>query len=169
MWSVICIGAVAGGIGVAIVADGKDDPAVVACEIALKAQLKSPKSYERVKSEINQNLVLITYDAVNSFNAPVRGEKLCYFDLDADGGFIFSTNAKTIFDDKMAELYARLEKLKSSGATEAEKDQLKKEGEEALTAVNAQVGAVMLDIASIAGSEWHSIKPNTTKLIAPVK
>ena len=46
-----------------------------ACDEAIKATLKSPSSYKRV----SKNGGRIEYDAVNSFNAPLRGQGLCIY------------------------------------------------------------------------------------------
>lgn len=47
-----------------------------ACDEAIKATLKAPSSYKRVSKQGGR----IEYDAVNSFNAPLRGRGLCIFD-----------------------------------------------------------------------------------------
>ncbi len=63
------------------------------CEEHLKSKLKAPSSYKRVKVEITdinpqhpenltnptQRWVSIDYDAVNSFNAPLRDHGICRF------------------------------------------------------------------------------------------
>ncbi len=65
------------------------------CEDQLVAKLKAPASYKRVSmhvTDINpdnpgdlrnptQRWVTIEYDAVNSFNAPLRGTEICRFPL----------------------------------------------------------------------------------------
>lgn len=66
-----------------------DDPAIEVCEYVLKAKLKAPSSYKRITSNIIENKVAITYDAVNSFNAPIRGGKVCYFSLTNEGKYTF--------------------------------------------------------------------------------
>lgn len=70
------------------------DPAVTVCEAALKATLKAPKTYERVSADLTGRSVYLTYDAVNSFNVPLRGKHKC--DFAASGGhysFPFDANA----------------------------------------------------------------------------
>lgn len=66
-----------------------DDPAIEVCEYVLKAKLKAPSSYKRITSNLIENKVIITYDAVNSFNAPIRGGKVCYFSLTSEGKYTF--------------------------------------------------------------------------------
>lgn len=72
-----------------------DAPEVKRCEEQLLAKLKAPASYKRVKlsvTDINpqnpsdlKNLterwVTIEYDAVNSFNAPLRDTETCRYPL----------------------------------------------------------------------------------------
>lgn len=62
--------------------------AVEQCESLLKEGLKAPSSYTRV--EVFQALrhgdtqsVFIDYDAVNSYNAPLRGKFWCVYDYKA--------------------------------------------------------------------------------------
>lgn len=59
---------------------GCSDPNLNACEDALKATLKAPASYKRIKVTGNpgDTLYLIEYDAVNSYNAPIRGNGMCH-------------------------------------------------------------------------------------------
>jgi hypothetical protein len=58
-----------------------DSPGLVACEQAIQATLKSPSSYKRIKAEGSDEYIWsIEYDAVNSYNAPLRGSGNCYFD-----------------------------------------------------------------------------------------
>lgn len=71
-----------------------EDPAILVCEAALRSALKSPKSYERVSADILSNSVFLIYDAVNSFNAPIRGKHVCEFKRHGSNfGFFFGSNA----------------------------------------------------------------------------
>lgn len=47
------------------------------CDTAIKATLKTPASYKRVSTEGSAGSYWIEYDAVNLFNAPVRGAGRC--------------------------------------------------------------------------------------------
>lgn len=49
-----------------------------ACDDAIKATLKAPSSYKRI-SKVGGK---IEYDAVNSFNAPLRGRGVCLYDAE---------------------------------------------------------------------------------------
>lgn len=71
---------VAALISTAIPAVAEQDIAITVCEAALKARLKAPSSYRQIEATITGNLVTLTYDAVNSFNAPLRAVKKCTFD-----------------------------------------------------------------------------------------
>jgi len=65
------------------------------CEAQLLDKLKSPASYKRVSSHVTdidpddpanlssvtERWVTIEYDAVNSFNAPLRGTEICRYPL----------------------------------------------------------------------------------------
>lgn len=55
------------------------DIAITVCEAALKARLKAPSSYRKIEASISGNSVFLTYDAVNSYNAPLRAMKACKF------------------------------------------------------------------------------------------
>ncbi|RYD54650.1 MAG: hypothetical protein EOP60_07180 [Sphingomonadales bacterium] len=53
-----------------------------ACDDAIKATLKAPSTYKRLKSGERRTETMsrrIDYEAVNSFNAPIRGSGECVF------------------------------------------------------------------------------------------
>jgi hypothetical protein len=53
------------------------EPAIRACEAVIAARLKAPSTYKRV-SAVNRGADFeITFDAVNSFNAPIRATSSC--------------------------------------------------------------------------------------------
>ena len=70
-----------------ILVSGCDSAQVRQCEAQLKEKLKAPASYKRVSAEefVNTSYkepydeVTITYDAVNSFNAPLRDRERCFY------------------------------------------------------------------------------------------
>lgn len=70
-------------IGVALLLTGCSDPMMDACDAAIQGTLKAPSSYKRVSTEGDTNMgygsLRITYDAVNSFNAPIRSAGTCYY------------------------------------------------------------------------------------------
>lgn len=66
------------------------DPAITVCEEIVRSNLKAPKSYERVTANIVGRHVELAYDAVNSYNAPIRGHERCNY-IVADGKWSFST------------------------------------------------------------------------------
>ena len=85
------------------------DPAILVCEAALKSTLKAPKTYERVSADLTGRSVYLTYDAVNSFNAPLRGRHKCDF------GFMFNdTEYHIVNDDDVERLLAMEEAAKSA-------------------------------------------------------
>lgn len=71
-------------IGIPVCALAGDDPAVIVCEAAIKSLLKSPKSYERHSFEIRDSIVIISYDAVNAYNAPLRMIDKCHYKIDGE-------------------------------------------------------------------------------------
>ena len=52
------------------------------CDEAIKAQLVTPSTYDRVEAiaEPGGNIMkyIVSFDAENSFGAPLRGQALCY-------------------------------------------------------------------------------------------
>jgi hypothetical protein len=72
-------------IAVAMPSCSLQSRAVSKCETLLLATLKAPASYRRVTDLVGPTVkgrqsVVITYDAVNSYNAPLRDTFLCQFD-----------------------------------------------------------------------------------------
>lgn len=56
------------------------------CETLLLTKLKAPSTYKAFDAVVGapdggKQQVAITYDAVNSYNAPIRGTFLCSFDI----------------------------------------------------------------------------------------
>jgi hypothetical protein len=48
---------------------------------AIRGTLKAPSSYKRVKADqVTTGYFRIEYDAVNAFNAPLRGTGTCTYD-----------------------------------------------------------------------------------------
>lgn len=70
-------------------------PEVAQCEERLIGKLKAPSTYKKVKVDVTdinpsnpediehpkERWVTITYDAVNSYNAPIRGSEMCRYPL----------------------------------------------------------------------------------------
>lgn len=59
------------------VSDAIDYQAV--CEKAIKKVIKSPSSYRRVSILRSKTMVMIDFDAQNSFGATLRGDAICRF------------------------------------------------------------------------------------------
>lgn len=57
---------------------GCENPNLTRCDEAIKARLKAPASFKRVSAEGSDTFWTIQYDAVNSFNAPLRGRGHCF-------------------------------------------------------------------------------------------
>lgn len=57
---------------------GCEDPNLTRCDEAIKARLKAPASFKRVSADGSGGFWTIQYDAVNSFNAPLRGRGHCF-------------------------------------------------------------------------------------------
>lgn len=62
-----------------------EDAAVAACERYIQGKLRSPSTYKQAWSHTNQypteHAVIVAYDAVNAYNAPIRAQQVCYFPL----------------------------------------------------------------------------------------
>jgi hypothetical protein len=54
-----------------------DDPEINVCDAQIRSTLKAPSSYKRVGVSKQGGAWRIDYDAVNSFNAPLRGHGTC--------------------------------------------------------------------------------------------
>jgi hypothetical protein len=69
------------GLAVLVSACG-EKPELAACDAAIQARLKSPASYKRVSAvgdaKDGLGTLTISYDAVNSFNAPLRSSGTCF-------------------------------------------------------------------------------------------
>lgn len=105
----------------------EQDIAITVCEAALKARLKAPASYRQIEAAISGNKVVLVYDAVNSFNAPLRAVKMCKFNY-KDLHFTLSPQAGSLEYD--AHMRAAGKALKSKyGTFDAERhlDSAKKE------------------------------------------
>lgn len=89
-------------------AQAADDPAIVLCEKLIKAELVAPKSYERVSVYVDGPTVKVTYDAVNKYNAPLRGHDECSFTKESSGDFTISDDVDVSKDME------RLETLRST-------------------------------------------------------
>lgn len=77
---------VSAGLLLTTVAAAQDrDPAEIACEVATIKTLKAPKSFERVDSTVTGHRVILTYDAVNEYNAPLRHLQDCEFFVSEPG------------------------------------------------------------------------------------
>lgn len=85
-----------------------DDPAIALCEILIQSELVAPKSYERVSAHVDGLTASVTYDAVNKYNAPLRGHDECSFSQDANGNFMLAS------DVDVSREMARLEELRST-------------------------------------------------------
>ncbi len=152
--------AIGGGVGIAALTS-RDDPAIVACETVLTAQLKSPKTYERHEAKITGSTVEITYDAVNSFNAPIRGRKLCSFELSKNNHFKL---ASADGSNALKSLTAEMNALDKSKVTPEIVQQYK-------TRLADLIGKGMNDIITsaseeemLSGFDWYPIPVGKTKL-----
>lgn len=48
-----------------------------ACDEKIKETLKAPSTYNRVSSSGTAGIYTVSYDAANSFGAPIRSEGIC--------------------------------------------------------------------------------------------
>ncbi len=161
LWIASALVAITGGIAIAELTSKEDDPAVMACETVLKAKLKSPKSYERVEAKISGSVVIIAYDAVNSFNAPIRDEKVCNFELNNDGNFALaaphpSADIKALTDEINGLDKSNLTPEVAQNYRDRIADLTKKGMEDVLASAQ--------DERSLSGNNWYPIDPAKTKL-----
>jgi hypothetical protein len=71
-------GAMRGPALAALALAGCSDTKLTKCDDAIKATLKAPASYKRVSVSGSEGSYNITYDAVNSYNAPLRTSGRCF-------------------------------------------------------------------------------------------
>ena len=68
-------------IGLTVLLTGCSNPALKACDTAIKKTLRAPSTYKRVSSTGYSvdavTTISIEYDADNSFGVPLRGKGLC--------------------------------------------------------------------------------------------
>lgn len=160
-WGAAGVAAVAAGIGLAEFATSGDDPAILACETALVSQLKSPKSYERVKATIKGSDVSISYDAVNGFNAPIRGEKNCTFEINSDGKFSLAVPDTA---GALEELTKEMNGLNKSTLTPAIVQQYQTRVDELTKQGMEQILIAIQEAASLKDKDWYPINPTKTEL-----
>lgn len=160
-WIALAVIAVSGGIAIAELTTKTDDPAVLACETIIISQLKSPKSYERVSAEINGSAAIISYDAVNSFSAPIRGVKTCTFELNDKGEYAVAIPDPTVGIEALKQEINALNKATvSPDVIQSYRNRiadLTKKGMEDVL-MSAQ------DERSLIEKDWYPINPAKTKL-----
>lgn len=59
------------------------------CDDAIRAEIRTPASYDRIDAFVSDGYVSITYDAQNGYGAVVRGRGRC--SLDETTGQVIST------------------------------------------------------------------------------
>lgn len=141
-----------------------DDPAVTICETVLKARLKAPKSYERVDAAISRNLVRITYDAVNVYNAPLRDVKVCAFAAMKDGRFTLTAYEFEAFETEMAAINKEIDAAKSGQVSKQKLDELQRRVDAALAKSRAAAADIIMDVIVAEGTGMFPIMPQTTQL-----
>lgn len=95
-----------GGSALALSSCSKDSRAIDACEAILLPTLKAPASYHRISDMVGppksgRRTVIITYDSVNSYNAPLRGTFLCAFNP-STGGATEDTSPQDEYPDDLS-------------------------------------------------------------------
>lgn len=143
---------------------GAEDPAVEICEAVLKAQLKAPKSYERVSASIKGSRVIIVYDAVNEFNAPLRNSKTCAYAMDPTGKLSFTSARAQDGTAAMEALRAEIEQAKSRNITEQEKQDFQRRIDEAIAYATSETTTVFADILIANELTGFPIDPSTTAI-----
>lgn len=93
------------------------DQAVYACEKVILSELISPKSYDVISREVSGSAVVITYDAVNRFNAPLRTVERCEFLLSPVGWVLTPAFSETAM---RAEFAAVVENVKAGSTAKSE-------------------------------------------------
>lgn len=135
-----CFGAVAVTVFTACQVAAADDPAILACEEVVKYGLKTPKSYERVDAVVVGSEVLLSFDAVNEYNAPIRHRQLCGF-TKIDEGHI-QIEPPGLQELKL--ITADFERRSKKVTTQAQADAIIKEGQALQMKVLARQTAAMV-------------------------
>jgi hypothetical protein len=143
-----------------------DDPAVAICEAVLKAQLKAPKSYERVEASIDKNEVSIVYDAVNEFNAPLRHTKICAFGKTAEGKMGFVAPGADDAKRAIGKIRAEIATAKAKGITDQQKQAFEQRINDVVADTSRQTAAALADLLVAAKIDGYPIDPTTTVIKA---
>lgn len=98
-----------------------EDSATLACESVIVSELIAPKTYQRVSSSVVGNSVLISYDAANIYNAPLRNTRECRFAWSESGW----TLQKEFSEDRMKLEFAALVQKVQAGAMSQSEAQAK--------------------------------------------
>ncbi|MFI0849034.1 hypothetical protein [Mesorhizobium sp. IMUNJ 23232] len=89
-----------------------DDPAVLVCEMMVKASLRAPKSFVRAAEPvIDETTVTLAFTAFDAHNRTVRQTRTCRFKLAGDGRFHLEPFRR---DDLEARLDAAKAKLRKA-------------------------------------------------------
>lgn len=147
-------------ISPSLAASQEQDIAITVCEAALKARLKAPSSYRQIYATIIGNSVILEYDAVNSFNAPLRDKKVCEFNQENDGRFFLAPADTKPLTEKFKSLKARADAARS----EYERAAIKAEFEAAQFEMIEIMGAIVLEARAANGINGYPISSKDTSL-----
>lgn len=98
----------------------REDGVFDACEEYVKSTLKAPATYKRVSADVlmdegKNRLVMLQYDAENSFGAPLRSGEICAFKLNEKGEL--PDRDEALFLANGSRLAATLRKTRQYGET----------------------------------------------------
>lgn len=135
-----------------------EDQAIIACENIVKSELLAPKSYESASRTAIGNMVSITFDAVNKYNAPIRQTQRCEFKQTSLGWVLAPSFSEDVMKSEFSTL---VEKVKSGVLTKSDAESQVPEIERRHSALVMRDAARAL-IAQQAGP--YPIPPNMTSL-----
>lgn len=145
-----------------------NDPAVRICEAVAKARLKSPASYRRIDARIEGEMVRISYDAVNSYNAPLRGYHTCSFEADDSGQINFAQSGDADeASENMKKLTADIQTARSDGSFQRKKRDFDRRYEEGLKATIDAMQLILIDHSAAKNTGIQPINPDATAVKAP--
>lgn len=135
------------------------DPAITVCEIAIKKTLKAPKSYERVSAGVMGSTVVISYDAVNEYNAPLRHSQICEFYREKDKIALVPLEVRSLIEQGV-DLRERAKSAKAPDDASAIERGVKA-SQMAVTAMTLRIAAIGLEAAKVTE---YPIPPTKTKV-----
>ncbi|WP_442582785.1 hypothetical protein ACSBOB_12895 [Mesorhizobium sp. ASY16-5R] len=88
-----------------------DDPAVLTCEMMVKASLRAPQSFARAAEPlVDETTVTLAFTALDAHDRTVRQTRTCRFNLEGDGFFHLEPFRRATLEARLDAAKARLGK-----------------------------------------------------------